>query len=127
MRALLFAAALLLAVPAVAQEPLMNRGAICDTLPQAQAFIDAWDGTNNNEALAIANGDLEPDDACGFAIFVYIPGESLGTATTSTGIWEFMEIAVLGYCSRNGQCSPNEPELQYTAFKVGEAPPQTSL
>lgn len=107
--------------PALAEEPQVGRGVICDTLEQAQGFIAAWDGTNGNEAVALVNGDLDPADGCGFAIFVYLVGEDLGETITSTGTWRFNEVAITGYCSPIGTCKPAEPELQYTAFMT--APP----
>lgn len=110
------------ALPANAEEPRMTQGVFCETIEQAEAFLNAFDGKNVKEALKAANGELTSEQGCGTARLVVVQVETFHEVKNDAGTWMLTKVMALGVATPYGVRPLPIPRVQYTAFQVGAAP-----
>lgn len=110
---------LLMASPLAASEAYPADGVFCDTLEQAQAFLSAYDGSNIDLAIDLANKGVSIADGCGKAQVLIEETESYDQVANKLGTWQLVQVQVLAQFDQNGVHLPHgEPPTQYTARRV---------
>lgn len=108
-------AALVVATSLQAHEVEQGVGVLCDTQAQIERFasLDA-----NTDAIKVINADAK-QNVCAMVEVQYIRGQQVGTARTTKGAVQLVEI-LLTAVKMHGQWGSVTPEIQYTMFQIAE-------
>ena len=112
------ALALLLAVPAQAQELQIGTGPICDTQKQTERLVALLDG-GAETAIKVVNAEERDPTACIVATVAYMEGPQLTVAHNKAGTYRIVKVLVVGLHTPAGVV-PTAPAAYFTIFKLEE-------
>ena len=99
-------------VAAMAQEPQVGHGLICDTPDQLKQIVEHTAASRNFEAsVEKVNAGTH---ACGMAQIAYLQGETVGQLRTAEGLRDIVQIMVIAVVLPQGMHPVLPPLVQYT-------------
>jgi len=110
--------ALLLAVPARAQEVQIGTGPICDTQKQTERLVALLDG-GAESAIKVVNAEEKNPTACVVATVAYMEGPQLAVTHNKAGAYRIVKVLVIGLHTPAGVL-PTAPAAYFTIFKIEE-------
>jgi hypothetical protein len=110
--------ALLLGLPARAQEIEVGTSLICDTQEQVERFVTLYDGDAQSTVNSVNAAERNPT-ACAVSTMAYVRGRQLARARNKDTTFQIVPILVLGVVTEEGVESVT-PAPFFTVFEVEE-------
>ena len=110
--------ALLLSLPARAQEIEVGTSLICDTQEQVERFVTLYDGDAQSTVNSVNAAEHNPT-ACAVSTMAYVRGRQLARARNKDTTFQIVPILVLGVVTEEGVESVT-PAPFFTVFEVEE-------
>jgi hypothetical protein len=110
--------ALLLSVPARAQEIEVGTSLICDTQEQVERFVTLYDGDVQSTAKSVNAAEHDPT-ACAVSTMAYVRGRQLAMTRNKDTAFQIVPILVLGVITEKGVESV-APAPFFSVFQVEE-------
>jgi hypothetical protein len=110
--------ALLLSLPARAQEIEVGTSLICDTQQQVERFVTLYDGDAQSTVNSVNAAEHNPT-ACAVSTMAYVRGRQLARARNKDTTFQIVPILVLGVVTEEGVESVT-PAPFFTVFEVEE-------
>jgi hypothetical protein len=110
--------ALLLGLPARAQEIEVGTSLICDTQEQVERFVTLYDGDAQSTVNSVNAAEHNPT-ACAVSTMAYVRGRQLARARNKDTTFQIVPILVLGVVTEEGVESVT-PAPFFTVFEIEE-------
>jgi hypothetical protein len=110
--------ALLLGLPARAQEIEVGTSLICDTQQQVERFVTLYDGDAQSTVNSVNAAEHNPT-ACAVSTMAYVRGRQLARARNKDTTFQIVPILVLGVVTEEGVESVT-PAPFFTVFEIEE-------